>query len=124
MPLTLVSYSTSYAIAQSVGYKLFASLEPLVLYACLHGLVSGGLVGLAQWYLLSPIVQKSRIWFLSVLTAETLGGAVRYGICVAQLSSNMNFSLSLLIASSVGGAISGLITGRFMLRLLSLKRVQ
>ena len=128
MPLTLVSYSTSYAIGYSLFFKLYGSSVPVVLIESLFGLVSGGLVGLAQWYVLKPIVQQSRIWFLSVLTAETLAGAVGWGIILDSIQNssykNMNYSLSLLIASSVGGAISGLITGRVMLRLLSLKGVQ
>jgi len=125
--LTTVGYATSYAMSTTFWGKLYGGSVPLVLIESLYGLVTGSLIGLAQWFVLQPLVQQSKIWFLSVLIAETLGGSVGWGIfgAIYQISSpseTLNFALMGLTSGGVSGVLSGLITGRVMLRLLRLKK--
>jgi len=139
--LTTVSYAASYAMATTFWSKLYGSM-PLFLIESLYGLVTGSLIGLAQWFVLQPLVQQSRIWFLSVLMAEILGGAIGWGIFGGDIglvifgdtsrisslsgflvpSQTLKFALIGLTSGGVSGVLSGLITGRVMLRLLRLKK--
>ena len=133
--LTTVSYATSYAMATTLFAELYDSGVPVILIESLYGIVMGGTVGLAQWFVLRPLFQQSKTWFVSVSIAETLGYITGWGITfgaffgpIYDISSSFTFNITLallgLISGGVTGAISGLITGRVMVRLLRIKRVQ
>lgn len=126
--LTTAGYATGYAIAATLFGKFYGGNIPLILIESLYGIVVGGAIGLAQWFVLKPMFQQSKTWFVSVSIAETLGGAIGWGVFgVIYLNSaldNTNYPLHGLIAGGCTGAISGLITGGIMFRLLRPNRVQ